>query len=86
MTGCETQTRYDHTRFTPISDTEFVYTVLVINGMSEQDREAWLTEEVEKYAMCPDGHEITDKRMITEGEGMFSFEREVIRGKCKNGG
>ncbi|RCK18741.1 hypothetical protein TH8_21680 [Thalassospira profundimaris] len=82
IAGCEAQTRYDHTTFTPVSDTEFVYIVLVINGMTEQDRERWMGEEVVKYGMCPNGHEVTDKRIVTEGEGILSFDREVIRGRC----
>ncbi|WP_417624978.1 hypothetical protein [Paremcibacter congregatus] len=83
MAGCEVQTRYDHTSFIPISDTEFVYKVLVINGMTEADRETWMAEEVTKYSMCPDGFDILDKRTITEGEGILSFDREIIRGQCK---
>ncbi len=85
MTGCEAQTRYQHTSFTPISDTEFVYDALVISGFSDEDRERWLNEEVTKYGMCPNGFDIIDKRFVEVSGFLDASKREVIRGKCKTG-
>lgn len=82
MTGCESQDRYAHTRFTPISDTEFVYDALVISIYSDEDRARWLNEEVAKYGMCPNGFEVIDKRDVKVSGFLDASKREVTRGRC----
>lgn len=82
MTACENQDRYAHTRFTPISDTEFVYDALVISIYSDEDRQRWLADEVTKYGMCPNGFEITDKRTVPVSGFLDASKREVTRGRC----
>jgi len=82
MMGCESQDRYAHTRFTPISDTEFVYDALVIAGYSDADRERWLRDEIAKYGMCPNGFEVVDKRFVEVSGFLDASKREVTRGRC----
>ncbi|PKR57465.1 hypothetical protein COO92_16115 [Thalassospira lohafexi] len=86
MMGCESQDRLTQTRFIALSDTEFVYDAVVIHGYSDEDRTRWLNDEVTKYGMCTNGFDIIDKRRVeTVGSWLGSAEREITRGKCKEG-
>ncbi|MEE3046616.1 MAG: hypothetical protein VX620_15310 [Pseudomonadota bacterium] len=86
MTACESQDRLYSTRFTPLSDTEFVYDVQIILIYSDEDRERWLKDELAINGMCPNGFEIVERRRVQMARTWLGDpEREITRGKCKEG-
>lgn len=84
MMGCESTDRFYASRFTPLSDTEFVYDVQIVMIYSDEDRDRWLNEELALNGMCPNGFDIIDQRTVkTVGSFLGDTEREITRGKCK---
>ncbi len=86
MTAGESPDRHNHTRFPPVSDTEFVWDGTVLLGYSDEDRERWMREDVARYGMCPNGFDEIDRRVYSQSDSVLSPDRLLIRGRCKQGG
>jgi len=91
LSGCAATDQYhrnEASRFTPQSDSAFVYSVHMGGWQSEEgkehDRLEWLETHLREHGMCSKGYEITDRQQSIYAASPISNVYEVVyRGRCK---
>ncbi len=91
LAGCTGLDRSELARFYPVAPGEFEYWAATDlfygardDGLAEGERLRWLGTFVSRYALCPNGYEVTSRQAVVRYQSPLGYPVDdiVYRGRC----